>query len=1200
MQPLLIFDKNNHSFTAPKVILKDYFSLMPGSVLDGEETLTFSIPATSFLFEAEDYVLFENKQYVIKRHTKRHDDAGVYIEVSCEGLYTMLIDYYIDGDDTWIAGASMRTALERALRNTPFSVGKCDNFGTWDIELKELNCLEAINQIRDKWPQRAEIYFEGYVINAVVVRGNDTAYQLHYNKNLVDIERIVDSAGVVTRLVGLGADGLTIEGLKESEIINKNGVHISSGKVTAKYIDAPTLGDYSHPKMYYEDFSDIDNPKDLLEAMQKWLINRYTPKLTYTVNFAEMVRQGVPYSDINIGDFVYVNDPDFGSVKLRVVELSKDAFNIEHSTVTLGERYKTLEDYLSDFDASKDIWDSITNGELDSKLEAALADAMKWLNNGQNTCLITEDDGIICADRRTLGPDNSIQNTTRLIKMASGAIGCSVDGGQTYKSAMTPEGIVAESIIGGRIHSSHITVGDETAFDDGYTPTDIRKPIAVEFENFKDATGSTIGGMNKELDILNQAVSQTTTAMDMLDEELRKQIDVLNQDVSGLNGDVHTMENMYNNVNNMLFGNSYFRWTKEGIHAIDMQKPQYQMLLSAKGIGFSTNSGKYFTNAITAQGIVASQVNIGTFGEEPFKGLIIRNGAGAETFAIDTNGNLSMMGNINMQSGSIAWHNVSKVPFEALNEELRGKYTYIDSNGVYTGRVATKQLELDGPFMVQKDGETTFLISHDGSVFMSGSIHLGPGSIIDWANTNTPNPDEVGAVSSEEYEELAEFTRPRLTKITESGIYTGTIDAGKIIVTGPNSKIPNEALGITLKDLGGAPINVLNQWVDSMQGELSKLDTKIPTNQQITEITNNSIKTANISANQIIGGEIAGVQIYCDDKIIIGKKTNSVEPRIIFAPDDEYTAITYKTNELGESYLGMQSDNGMSLYTKNTMKITAQRVLDIRAPEILFNGVPYGSGGTPGTGGGSGPSGGDLLTDANAYAKNYNVRVEENYMLKANGDATLEALGTILIKSGKSTSVTAGGTLNLSAGGANDATLGRNINLNPGVGGLVKILGNVDMDGNKFINVTSFEDIVCRTLYPQSIRGGANGKRFIIQHHTDDGVAIEALEGRIDISTNQGTMQINAGKDLDIFSSGGIAKVRGKRLILEADDTMYSPEIRWSDYSNAPNSVTYTYQMKDVITKINEIAAQLGLDAIPCDIKNHTIPAGVRKIFEGE
>lgn len=920
MQPLLIFDKSNHNFTEPKVILKTYFSLEQDAILNGEETITFKIPVNHFLFEAEDYAQLGDKKYVIKKHLKRRDDTGLYLEVTGEGLYVMLMDYYIDGEDTWLAGASVRTVLERILRNTPFQVGRCDDFGSWDIELSGLNCLEALNQVRDDWPSQIEFEFNGFTVNALLVRGQDTGYQLHYNKNLVDIERVADTSGLSTRLIGLGADGLTIEGLAESSVKDKEGVHISGGKVVAKYIDAPNITDYSHPKVLQEDFSDITDQAQLLVAMQKSLNQKYKPLLTYTVTFSEMVRQAVPYSDINIGDFVYINDEEFGQIKLRIAEISKDAFNIEHSTVTLGERYRTLEDYLSDFDASKSVWEELGGGKLDGILEQAISEATKWLNNGQNTCFITENDGIICADTSTLGPGGLIQNHTRLIKMASGAIGCSVDGGQSYRSAMTPEGVVADAIIGGRIHSSHITVGDESLFEDGYRPEEIRKPLVVELDIHKQNTSGTVSNVSTQVDVLNQSLGTTLTAVDNLKAEFKDKVDILNQDVSGLNGDLSTMEKMYENVNNMLFGDSYFRWTAQGIHATDTDNPFYQMLLGAKGIGFSTDGGKIFENAITAKGIVASQVNIGTFGENPFKGLTIRNGVGQETLAIDTNGNISLMGNLNMQGGSINWQNISKVTYDALDPNVRDKFTWIDSGGVYTGIVKTKQLVLDGPFEVTKNGVTTFLISQDGSVYMNGSIHLGAGSVIDWTNTNAPNAKDVGAMSEKDMEAYKLQMSKRLTRITEDGIYTGTIDAGKIVVTGP--KIPLNGLDVTLDKLGGASKQDLNalensidnkvtsanstltNWANNMSSELRSLERDMVTASNVTEITNTSIKTAKVSANQISGGTLSGVRIYCDDNLVIGSQYGSSTPRIQFKPNDNYNCIIQKSN-----YLAMQADN---------------------------------------------------------------------------------------------------------------------------------------------------------------------------------------------------------------------------------------------------------------------------------------------------
>lgn len=919
-------------FEKPKTIVKNALSISQESVLGGEDMLNFSVPIildaplSDVLIETEDFVSFEQKRYIVKNIVKRRSEEGLVLDVKCDGLYAMLMDFIIDGEDTWLQGASLETVLRRILRNTPFNLANCDDFGTWDIELKELNCLEAINQAKDSWPLKAEIYFNGYNLYAVAQRGTDTGYQLHYKKNLSDIEREEDTSGVVTRYCGLGESGLTIEGLKESDIPeeDRTGVQIQEGIVVSKYIDAPTINNYATAKCYLETLDAYTSQLDLLKAMQKRLKEMSTPKLTYTVTFSAMARFNVPYSDIQVGDLVWVNDPDFGQLHLRVAELNRDPLMMENSTVTLGERHKTLSDYIGDFEASKDIWEGLDPGFVDDKIDQAIEEVTDLINSGNNTIWITDNDGIICADRSTLGPDNQIINTTRLIKMANGAIGCSTNGGQSYTSAMTAEGVVAESIIGGYIHSSHIEVGNESKFQDGYSPEGVRKPLITAFDLHKENTNNSLQNTEKELGILNQSVSQTNTAMDLVKEEFKDKIDKLNVDVSGLNGDVSSMVDMFNRVNDDLYGNSYFSWTEQGIRAIDYDAPSYQALFGAKGIGFSTDGGKIFNNAITARGIVASQVNIGTFGEEPFKGLTIRNTEGQETFAIDTNGNMSLMGNINMNGGSIAWHNVSKIPYDALDEKFKGKFTYIDSEGVYTGRVKANQLEAKGLEITNDKDETTFSVSSEGEVMVKGNIHMGPGSVIDWGTVGAPTPEQVGAMTEKEFEAYRAWANQRFTHISETGIYTGTIDAGLIRVTGP--KIPANAVDITAEDIGAVTKGELDQsvestnnyttdWANRMQSQLRDLESDMVTRENVTEITHNSIKTAEIRANQIYGGELAGVRIYCDNHLVVGGQHNAYNPTIQFAPNNNFTAITYKDNR----YLAVQCDEDIALYSGNRL-----------------------------------------------------------------------------------------------------------------------------------------------------------------------------------------------------------------------------------------------------------------------------------------
>lgn len=543
-----------------------------------------------------------------------------------------------------------------------------------------------------------------------------------------------------------------------------------------------------------------------------------------------------------------------------------------------------------------------------------------------------------------------------------------------YQSAMTPEGVAAEVIVGGRIHSSHISVGDDSKFADGYSPTNVRRPLVTEFDLHKQNTNTTVGNTERELQILNTSVAQTNTAIDLVDKKYKNEIDILNQDFSGLNGNISSLTNMYNKVNDDLYGNSYFRWTEQGVHATDYEYPAYQMQLGAKGIGFSTDGGHIFDNAITARGIVASQVNIGTFGEAPFKGLTIRNGLGQETLAVDTNGNISLMGNINMNGGSINWQNVSKITYDALAPALRDKYTFIDSNGVYTGTVQAKQLNLKDGYMDVTDakGETTFGITPNGDVTVKGSIHMGAGSTIDWSGINKLTPEEIGAMSDQEFEEYKALAARRLTKITEDGIYTGTIDAGKIVVTG--TKIPATAVAITANDIGAASqidladlvstvdskVQTANSYAkqlsDNLSQELRLLENDMVTYSNVTEITNTSIKAAKVSANQIIGGKLAGVDIYCDNLLCVGSEYSAYNPKIIFEPGSNNALIEYRNS--GAGYLAVTCSQDIAIWGRNNIYM-----------QTNMNNVLFSKYGSSQVGSGSYISMGDVVRKINELCK---------------------------------------------------------------------------------------------------------------------------------------------------------------------------------------------------------------------------------------
>ncbi|PEN29078.1 hypothetical protein CN630_31735, partial [Bacillus wiedmannii] len=61
-------------------------------------------------------------------------------------------------------------------------------------------------------------------------------------------------------------------------------------------------------------------------------------------------------------------------------------------------------------------------------------------------------------------------NPNNLVAFNSAGIGVSRDGGNTFKEALTYEGLVASVGVIGQFEANNIRVGPETTFDAGYDP----------------------------------------------------------------------------------------------------------------------------------------------------------------------------------------------------------------------------------------------------------------------------------------------------------------------------------------------------------------------------------------------------------------------------------------------------------------------------------------------------------------------------------------------------------------------------------------------------------------------------------------------------------------------------------------------------------------------------------------------------------
>ena len=306
--------------------------------------------------------------------------------------------------------------------------------------------------------QNPNISYDGLTINATREVGSVTETILHYNKNLDTITKITESTDVITRLIGHGEDGLTIEGLDVTSYTDAQlvGVHykLENGKkiVTQRYIDSTRLNDYALPKEGIKDF-EVTDQMDLFKKMMNYLPTIDYPTVSYEVSFLEFSKQGIPFSDVNLGDVITVVDESVGiSERLRVVELNKNPIKAELSTCTLAAKRANIVDFFSELDSIKNtITESnSSNSEIFKELQDRLQEIGDILN-GKESKIIYDADAIYVINKDTLGVNDEITNHTHLLKLSAGALGCSTNGGHTYSTAVDAKGVAADQIIGNAV-----------------------------------------------------------------------------------------------------------------------------------------------------------------------------------------------------------------------------------------------------------------------------------------------------------------------------------------------------------------------------------------------------------------------------------------------------------------------------------------------------------------------------------------------------------------------------------------------------------------------------------------------------------------------------------------------------------------------------------------------------------------------------
>lgn len=268
------------------------------------------------------------------------------LEVTAFHLFYDLAGNFIA--DTFVVNKTPKAALDQLLRSatTPhrFTATSSDTATRASARVVRMNLAAAImdqgsdNTFASRWA--GELTRDNWHIHHAATRGADRGVVIRDRKNLTGYTSTIDLTSVVTRIVPVGFDGITLPEL---------------------YVDSPHLNAYAIPHikvMRYPDIkaiADADNPREdevplpqahaLLRqaAKAEYATNHIdTPAASYTVSFVDLASTA-EYADLAeletvlLGDTVTVQHADLGvSLSARVVGYEYDPLQQAYVSVELG------------------------------------------------------------------------------------------------------------------------------------------------------------------------------------------------------------------------------------------------------------------------------------------------------------------------------------------------------------------------------------------------------------------------------------------------------------------------------------------------------------------------------------------------------------------------------------------------------------------------------------------------------------------------------------------------------------------------------------------------------------------------------------------------------------------------------------------------------------------------------------------------
>lgn len=350
------------------------------------------------------------------------------IEYSCEGIMAYLQDSNQRFGE--YHNITVRDFFSKIIENhnrqveyhKRFKVGNVTVTDTNDSLYRYLGYEKTFETIKDKLIDRLGGFLvireeaDGNYIDYLESVGTISDTSIRLRKNLKDMKRDIDPLGVISRLVVLG---------EKIESDNPNDTGASQARIDIKsvnngldYIDEPELIEEFGIVEGTLEFDDISTPSTLKLRGEQFFATQNAAKVTYTITPVDVSLIDNSFESFEIGNWYPIINPVFAIEEpLQIIEQDIDVINPTKTSLTIGEKYKTLTQYQLDANKKiRSVEQLEQTVERQTQTISSLKEEVSTVNNAVTTIQLTlEENDIPALEQAVTDLQDAINNLNTAI-----------------------------------------------------------------------------------------------------------------------------------------------------------------------------------------------------------------------------------------------------------------------------------------------------------------------------------------------------------------------------------------------------------------------------------------------------------------------------------------------------------------------------------------------------------------------------------------------------------------------------------------------------------------------------------------------------------------------------------------------------------------------------------------------------------------